>query len=140
MSFEGDAWLDYVPLRAPDTVVVHERLPPGAAAVLINRRHSFTDLYLPVNAQQKELVDAIDGHRSIGEIAPGLALRKLARVLFEGLWWYDQVVFDLSGSSASGTQGKQEQRVQEPSDHERHEPAAPFGGQFHHRAVHDHGT
>jgi hypothetical protein len=64
--------------------------------VLINRRHSYTDLYLPITAQQRALVDAIDGRRSIGEIAPDPALRRVARVLFEGLWWYDQVVFDRS--------------------------------------------
>ena len=33
VSFAGDAWLGYVPLRMPDTICVQERLPPGAAAV-----------------------------------------------------------------------------------------------------------
>ncbi len=33
ISFAGDAWLGYVPLRMPDTICVQERLPPGAAAV-----------------------------------------------------------------------------------------------------------
>jgi SAM-dependent methyltransferase len=100
VDFAGDAWLGYVPLRRPDTVMVQERLQPGAAAVLINRHHSYTDLYLPITAQQKALVDAIDGRRSIGEIAPDPVLRRVARVLFEGLWWYDQVVFDLSRARA----------------------------------------
>ena len=68
--------------------------------MLINRHHSYTDLYLPITAQQKALVDAIDGRRSIGEIAPDPALQRVARVLFEGLWWYDQVVFDLSRTRA----------------------------------------
>jgi hypothetical protein len=36
----------------------------------------------------------IDGKRSIGEMTAGNSLRNVARVLFEGLWWYDQVVFD----------------------------------------------
>jgi len=94
VSFMGDAWLDYVPIRVPDTISVQERLPPGAAAVLINRHHIYTDLYLPINQHQKDLVDSIDGIRSIGEMAPGTTLRNVARVLFEGLWWYDQVVFD----------------------------------------------
>lgn len=100
IDFEGDAWLDYVPHRLPDTLMVQERLQPGAAAVLINRHHTFTDLYLPITAQQKKLVDAIDGKRSIGEIASEHALRPVARVLFEGLWWYDQVVFDRSRSGS----------------------------------------
>jgi hypothetical protein len=37
----------------PDTICVQERLPPGAPAVLINRNHTYTDIYLPINAQQK---------------------------------------------------------------------------------------
>ena len=44
-------------------------LPPGAAAVLINRSHTYTDLFLPIDAAEERLVDAIDGERSIGEIA-----------------------------------------------------------------------
>ena len=54
IDFEGDAWLDYVPIRVPDTITVHERLPPGAAAVLINRHHTYTDLYLPINPRQND--------------------------------------------------------------------------------------
>jgi hypothetical protein len=76
---------------------VQERLPPGAAAVLINRNHTYTDLYLPIDAQQKPLFDAIDGKRSIREIAKESARRETARGLFQRLWWYDQVVFDASG-------------------------------------------
>ena len=69
LSFSGDAWLRYVPIRAPDTICVEERLPPGAAAVLINRSHSHTDIYLPIDAQEKRLYDAVDGARTIGELA-----------------------------------------------------------------------
>jgi SAM-dependent methyltransferase len=93
ISFSGAAWLDYVPLRVPDTLCVQERLPPGAAAVLINRAHTDTDIYMPVNADQKRLIDAIDGKRSIGDIA-GVESREVCRTLFERLWWHDQVVFD----------------------------------------------
>ena len=92
-NFSGDAWLDYVPVRVPDTLSVQERLPPGAAAVLINRAHTDTDIYLPIDAREKLLVDAIDGERSLGEIA-GDQPRDVCRALFERLWWHDQVVFD----------------------------------------------
>jgi SAM-dependent methyltransferase len=98
VSFEGDGWLTYVPVRLPETIAVQERLPPGAAAVLINRGHTFTDVYLPIDTAQKLLFDAIDGTRSIGELAPSDASRLTARILFERLWQYDQVVFDTSGS------------------------------------------
>jgi SAM-dependent methyltransferase len=93
ISFSGDAWLDYVPVRVPDTLCVQERLPPGAAAVLINRAHTYTDIYLPIDAREKRLVDLVDGERSIGEIAGG-EQRDVCRALFERLWWHDQVVFD----------------------------------------------
>ena len=96
ISFTGDAWLGYVPIRMSETICVQERLPPGAAAVLINRSHSYTDLYLPIDAQQKKIFDAIDGTRSAGEIAGARGQRDTARALFERLWWYDQVVFDAS--------------------------------------------
>jgi SAM-dependent methyltransferase len=96
VSFDGDAWLDYVPIRVPDTICVQERLPPGAATVLINRTHTYTDIYLPIDAQQKKMFDAIDGERTIGEIAVEQGQHGTARAFFERLWRYDQVVFDTS--------------------------------------------
>ena len=56
------------PFAWPDTICVQERLPPGAAAVLINRTHTYTDIYLPIDVQEKKMFDAIDGERTIGEI------------------------------------------------------------------------
>ena len=43
ISFAGDTWLGYVPIRMSETICVQERLPPGAAAVLINQNHTYTD-------------------------------------------------------------------------------------------------
>jgi SAM-dependent methyltransferase len=103
VDFTGDAWLGYVPIRMADTISVLERLPPGAAAVLINRTHTFKDLYLPIDANEKKMFDAIDGKRSIAEIVESAGPSseengKLdqARSFFEQLWWQDQVVFDTS--------------------------------------------
>ncbi len=95
INFSGATWRGYVPVRVPDTVCVEERLPPGAAAVLINRAHTDTDLYLPITDTEKRLIDAIDGERSINEIA-GDHAGEACRALFERLWWYDQVVIDAS--------------------------------------------
>jgi len=99
IEFTGDAWLDYVPIRTPNTICVEERLPPGAAAVLINRSHTYTDLWLPIDAREKQIFDAIDGERAIGEIAREQGPLDAARALFERLWFYDQVVFDASRHS-----------------------------------------
>jgi hypothetical protein len=75
-------------------VVVRERLPPSAAAVLINRNHTFTDLYLPIDAHRLRLVEAIDGERTIAEIGAKRGDPSLARDFFQQLWRWDQVVFD----------------------------------------------
>lgn len=96
ISFDGDDWLNYIPLRRPNTICVEEQLPPSAAGVLINQRHTFNDIYLPIDVFQKGLYDAIDGKRRISEIATRPAERETARIFFQRLWWYDQVVFDLS--------------------------------------------
>jgi SAM-dependent methyltransferase len=103
VRFEGDAWLGYVPIRMSDTICVQERLPAGAAGVLINQTHTYRDLYMPIDSTEKGLFDAIDGDSSIGEIVErtlASARKKvqpgMARAFFERLWWYDQVVFDSS--------------------------------------------
>ena len=45
-----------------------KRLPPGAAAVLINQNHTYTDLFMPIDSAEKRLFDGIDGNRCIGDI------------------------------------------------------------------------
>jgi SAM-dependent methyltransferase len=90
VDFTGDAWLDYRPIRLPDTLTVRERLPAGAAGVLINRNHTYTDLYLPIDAEQDRRLVAVDGKRTIAEICPE---RAAARDFFQQLWRWDQVVF-----------------------------------------------
>jgi SAM-dependent methyltransferase len=96
IGFGGDDWRGYVPIRMPDTICVQEKLPPGAAGVLINRAHPYTDIYLPIDAQQKKMFDAIDGETSIDEIVRGQTKADTARKFFEKLWWHDQVVIDAS--------------------------------------------
>jgi SAM-dependent methyltransferase len=103
VGFAGDAWLGYVPIRVPDTICVQERLPPGAAAVLINPLHTYKDLFLPIDSAEKHLLDSIDGSRSISDIVEKQvsSLRKKSQLqtacsFFERLWLYDQVAFDAS--------------------------------------------
>ena len=94
IHFDEDTWLDYIPLRLPGTLCVEERLPPGAAAVLINPSHTYTDIYLPIDAGEKKMFNSVDGERSLGQIAREGGQADTARGLFQRLWWYDQVVFD----------------------------------------------
>ena len=105
ISFVGDAWLSYVPIRLADTISVRERLPAGAAAVLINQTHTYRDIYLPIDTTEARLFEAIDGARTIGAIAdqtlppePAASRHDTARAFFERLWWHDQIVFDTSAT------------------------------------------
>jgi SAM-dependent methyltransferase len=103
VSFAGDAWLGYVPIRMPDTICVRDRLPPGATGVLINQSHTYRDLFLPIDPTEQLLFDTIDGRCDIEEIVERTSLSSqmrapidVARTFFEKLWWYDQVVLDTS--------------------------------------------
>jgi SAM-dependent methyltransferase len=101
VDFQGHAWLGYRPIRLSDTIELRERLPDGAAAVLINRNHTFTDLYLPVDATQARLLSGIDGTRTITEICGNEFDRDVARTSFQTFWRWDQVVFDTSQDQAN---------------------------------------
>jgi hypothetical protein len=95
-NFDGESWLGYMPIRLPDTLVVRDRLAKGAAAVLIDRNHSYTDLYPPIDTRRERLLAAIDGERTIEEICRERGDRSLGRAFFEQLWQWDQVVFNTS--------------------------------------------
>jgi len=107
LSFDGDAWLGYVPIRMPDTVCIEERLPPGAAAVLINRGHTYKDLYMALDNKEKRMFDCIDSKRSIVNILETISpSHETARVdkalgFFERLVLYDQIVLDTSSHSSA---------------------------------------
>ena len=99
-SFDDGRWRRYVPIRLPSTMCVQERLPAGAAAVLLNKSHPHHDLILVIGPREKRMFDAIDGRRSIREIVHHARdddeAWQAATSFFEKLWRYDQVVFDAS--------------------------------------------
>ena len=101
IDFERDAWLRYTPIRLPDTIVVRDRLPPGATAVLINRNHRYTDLYLPIDDRQERLLEEIDGERTIAKICGQSSDCNFARDFFRQLWRWDQIVLDTSAAVGS---------------------------------------
>jgi hypothetical protein len=90
LDFDDARVGEWVPLLVPTASAVEDRLPPGAAAALINRAHTDTDLVLFVDGGQYEIFERIDGRRSIGELGPG------ATALVERLWRHDLVVCDLT--------------------------------------------
>jgi SAM-dependent methyltransferase len=107
LNFDGDAWLGYVPIRMPDTICIEERLPPGAAAVLINRGHTYKDLYMALDNKEKRMFDCIDSKRNIMNILETISpSHEKARVdkalgFFERLVLYDQIVLDTSSHSSA---------------------------------------
>jgi SAM-dependent methyltransferase len=99
VNFESGGWLDYVPIRTPGTIVVRDRLPPGAAAVLINQNHTYADLFLTIDARQERMLAAVDGGRAIADICPEPE-RERGRTFFAQLWAWDQIVVDTSGGQS----------------------------------------
>jgi SAM-dependent methyltransferase len=99
ICFAGEQWRDYVPIRLPWTACIRERVPPDAAAVLLNPAHKHSDLILPIDEFESDLFGQIDGVRTLGEIARGdLTTKNVPPALsfFQRLWRYDQIVFDVS--------------------------------------------
>lgn len=93
VSLAGERYLNYVPIRRAWTTCIQERLPAGAAGVLVNQTHLFNDLFIFIDEYEKQMYEAIDGRRTLGEIAKET---QHARAFFDKLWWHDQVVFDTS--------------------------------------------
>jgi SAM-dependent methyltransferase len=87
----------WVPLRLPWALCIRDRVvPPGFAAVLINRAHNYPDLAWPIDAAQERIFAAIDGEHSIAEILEVVEFPSELQVrsFVEQLWQYDQIVFD----------------------------------------------
>ncbi len=89
-----DRWCDLVPIRTASAVAIRDRVPDAAAA-LLNRAHTDTDLVLLVDERQLASFEQIDGTTRIGE------LPEPDRAFFEQLWWHDLIVVDASGGSVS---------------------------------------
>lgn len=102
VSFDDERYLSYVPFRLPWTTSVQENLPPETAGALVNEAHLFPDLFIFVDSQEKQMYDAIDGRRTIGEIVDSVeGSGPRAREFFQKLWRYDQVVFNTSNANTA---------------------------------------
>ena len=75
-------WMLYVTCRFVCRLPCAFRNSPGAAGVLLNQTYLYNDLFVLVDPLEKQMVDAIDGRRSIAEIVDVVndsALRKSSR-------------------------------------------------------------
>jgi SAM-dependent methyltransferase len=99
VSFDDERWRRFVPIRLPWTQLIQERLPVGAAGVLVNTGHQHRDLVLTIDNGDKALVGGIDGRRNIEDLAERTRVPLgRAHAFFQQLWWHDQVVFDTSNT------------------------------------------
>lgn len=93
-----DAAHAFVPLTVPTAIAVDdpERLPPGVAAALLNRAHPASDLVLFVTSAELAAFRAIDGRRTLRDLAagPGVDIVSFVR----RLWRHDLVVIDATGT------------------------------------------
>ena len=95
ITFEGDAWRGFVPVRLPWTLTIKDRAPRGVSAVLINPSHMYPDLALFIDAAQEQILTAIDGERSAAEILRSAPMNDdQGRQFFKRLWEHDLIVFD----------------------------------------------
>jgi len=120
VRLDDQDWQRYVPHRLPSTLCVQERLPAGAAGVLLNRSHQYHDLILIIGPQEKRMFERIDGRRSVAEIIDHTRdAETLARTqaFFERLWEYDQVVFDTSKAAKKHKYPKSLTELQTPPDY-----------------------
>jgi hypothetical protein len=104
ISFASEHWRNCIPIRLPWAVCIRDRVPPGSAAVLLNPTHRHPDLVLPIDSAQVQLLDRIDGIRTLDTILQSCrktddAVRALK--FFQQLWRYDQIVFDSSHALAA---------------------------------------
>jgi hypothetical protein len=97
------ATLESLPPHHPLVTLLRESRDAGNADALAdallnpNKSHAYHDLILVLSAEDKRLFDAVDGRRSIADIAERASGdHRRVRALVEKLWWYDQVVFDTS--------------------------------------------
>lgn len=88
-SFDDGRWRGHIALKSHTAISVEEHLPPGAAAALLNRAHVFRDLVMFVDEAEKATFDAVDGERTMGDLAaePGFLRR---------LYDHDLIVIDAS--------------------------------------------
>jgi len=121
IQFADGRWRNFVPIRLPWTACIHDRVPPGCAAVLLNRAHKHADLVFPISAVENHLFNQIDGVRTLGEIAQTTDSEVFSvPQFFQKLWQYDQIVFDASSlvpalESAASSLGRQRGAVNDAS-------------------------
>ena len=95
ITFEGDLWRGFVPVRLPWTLTIKDRAPRGVSAVLINPSHIYPDLALFIDASEERVLSAIDGERSAIEILRSAPMDDdQGRQFFKRLWEHDLIVFD----------------------------------------------
>ncbi|MDH4280887.1 MAG: hypothetical protein OEW83_22700 [Acidimicrobiia bacterium] len=92
VRWDDEDWKSYVPIRPTTVTMVEDRLPPGVAAVLINRAHTDRDLVFFLDAEARRIVEQLDDERPLGDLDGSSAQ------LFQRLWWHDLIMVDAAAA------------------------------------------
>jgi hypothetical protein len=102
VSFAATRGSTTSPSACLTSICIQQRLPAGRRPVLINQTHTDTDLFVPIDAAEKRLFDAIDGQSTVANSCGARAIiggrrraRDRARLLRAALV-VRPVVFDAS--------------------------------------------
>ena len=112
LSFAGQGWLCFIPIRNPGLEIDAGAFPGDGVARLSWAAHDDPAISLIVDEPQSRLFDAIDGRRSIAQIletaSPRVAApEQFARGFFHTMWCRDFVWFQIPAASASGGPGSE---------------------------------
>jgi hypothetical protein len=112
VSFAGQDWLSFIPIRNPGLEIDVGAYPGEGVARLSWAAHDDPAIALIVDEAQSRLFDAIDGARSIAQILaavpPSVAEpEQVARSFFHTMWCRDFAWFQIPSAEAGGGPGRE---------------------------------
>jgi len=93
IEWNGDTWKDYVPRPMPGIAASTENLPAGVLVELAQSGHEFPMRKPQLTSQTVPLYQAMDGKRTLSEIAKQTNVNpQSVRDFFRSLWEFDQIM------------------------------------------------
>ena len=104
VSFDGNEWEGYVPVRNPHVGVETESLPQGAVARLRWEAHQYPEIAVSLDATQAAVVDMIDDGMAVSDLMSATGLGEAdggveyVRTFLESMWRFDYLWFKTGAS------------------------------------------
>ena len=99
VSFDGNEWEGYVPVRNPDVGVETESLPRGAVERLRWEAHQYPEIAVSLDATQAAVLDMIDDRMPVSDLMSSTGLGEAdggveyVRTFLESMWRFDYLSF-----------------------------------------------